>query len=397
MGYPLIQQPAPLQQLAQTIAAIREAREARIAMAEERRMAAARDRRAQRYLELEEARTALAGQRAAAEERHNAAILASNQMEAERAAKLAVLTARRQMAQMVQQGLPENYTITAPAALAEADRLMAAGAGGLKGALVSGVPGVDETIRSIQSRVGPGSFGMQGSAVRAPTPVTEGGVTFTPPTLNLNQPAGGGTGASGRGGLGHIAQRVALGAGLMRRIVTRANELEGADPTAAAVPISADVGAAVAERVLGTHAGGRVADRIRNLGATDVQMMYRGLREQFKHSMAVFFPRVSIALMENLSDSYFPVPGESPSARAEKMAARNDVMRMVELVEGGQASVDDLARTIGGRGGAVGQAFLEAYTREGGEMTPAYAAPDSRTSMPTQTPRQRSINPRFLR
>lgn len=210
--------------------------------------------------------------------------------------------------------------------------------------------------------------GVEGSFLREPVMgVSDRGVIFAPETTNINQPAGGGVGR-----FGHIEERTAIGAGLMDRVIGRANALFTANPNNAQVPLTGDVGGALAERVLGHGAGGRVADRIRNVGATQEQREFRGLREQFKHSMAVFFPRVSIALMENLADSYFPVGGETGASAQAKMSALNDVHRVVQLVRAGRASHRDLAAALAAGGGPAGAALL---TTIEDEETPSGAPP----------------------
>lgn len=337
MTFPIIQQPSPLQQLSSLIQNLRQ-------QAMERRMQEEEIVRRQQYLQL-------AQQEAAG----NAAYRADQTRRADRTfeyglerdkvsdaanAEAASLARRRQhetetgnLLERGRQALPPGYTATPQALLDIA-----------KG-------------RNDLSSLPQGRPGLQGSATRAPTPATEGGITHTPGVLSYNAPSGGGSG--GGRGYGHIDQRHQLGAGLMRRIVDRANALYGENPSNVEVPMTADIGGAAAERILGHGAGSRVGDRIRNIGASSSQQEFRGLREQFKHSMAVFFPRVSIALMENLSDSYFPVGGETGQAAQAKMQALNDVAMWIERVSSGQASHQDLAAVIARTGGPAGALLLQ--------------------------------------
>jgi len=232
-------------------------------------------------------------------------------------------------------------------------------------------PTLEQDIATAQAAARPG---LQGSTTRAAQFGSANGVTVNPGTLNYNQPSEGGTVG------GNIAERTAIGAGLMERVVRRANQLYSANPQNAYIPVTGDVGAAVAERALGHGAGTRVADRVRNLGASQQQIEFRGLREQFKHSMATFFPRVSQALMDNLADSYFPVAGETGPAAAAKMAALNDVLRVVREVRAGRADRRTLALTLsGGSPSELGASLLEDASSS---ETPDAAGP--------------TINPRFL-
>lgn len=371
MSYPLIREPSPLQQLAATITAIRGRFDERRALNEEMR------RRAE-YLNL-------AKQEMAQREAYNTQNFALQQTRIDEGRKDRELGAeaaavqnarlatqqgfenRLRTIQSIRQGVPDNVTISADLAGRVAD----------DPSLAYKIPGLQARATE-QARAG-----RQGSFTRDPVIGTAGGVSVDPGTLNINIPSGG---AGGGRGLGHIAERTAIGAGLMERIVTRANQLYRSDPQNVTAPLAGDVGAAVAERVLGHGAGSRVADRVRNIGATQAQTEFRGLREQFKHSMAVFFPRVSIALMENLADSYFPVGGEVGPAADAKMQALNDVFRVLQEVRAGRASPEAFAQAIGATGGAAGQALLAAI--EAGEI----AQPAGAQTIPPGTRRNRLLD-----
>lgn len=190
--------------------------------------------------------------------------------------------------------------------------------------------------------------GLQGSASRAPRVGEYKGAVVTPPTLSYNAPSGGGS-SGGRPPNG-VQERHAIGQSLLRRVIDEATVLETRNPSAGQVPFAQDAGAALAERVLGTHAGGRIANRVRSFGSDADQRRYHQLREQFKHSMAVFYPRAAIVIFENLADSYFGVGGETDEDLAAKRADREFVGQVIDDVRSGRVPRTELDRVLGARG-----------------------------------------------
>lgn len=338
MSFPLIQEPSPMQQLAAVIQGLRQ-------QAFERRMQMQDASRRDAYLNLNRAEFD-ATQQNRRQNQANTDRDYYRQVEQDK-----ITQDQREQAAAERRGaLHQDYINNL---LAQGRAALPEGFTGTPQALLGIAKGTTDLSTALPAAQRGARPGLQGSATRSPVLGSANGITFDPGTQNYNAPSGG----SGRG-TGHIDQRVALGAGLMERIIGRANELYTADPTNAEVPLTGDMGAALVERVAGHGAGSRVADRVRNIGATQTQQEFRGLREQFKHSMAVFFPRVSIALMENLADSYFPVGGETGDAARAKMQALNDVGAWIARVQGGQASVQDLQRVIASHNPAVGSQFL---------------------------------------
>lgn len=402
MSYPLIQNPAPLQQLADTINAIRQARQARQAFEDERRLAAARDARAQQYLDMAQAQHANRVTQQALDNRIALTELGMRQEDAAlRRRTMEMEAALERRRQYISERIPQAIAGRMLGIGDMVDRISAAQAApqalAVAGQALGGVAGQALTEASRTALPAPNLADEARQAVASYQPARQGSVQPRPEvpgtspggltyiggeTLNYNAPAGGGGGAGRRN---EIGQRYAIGATLMNRVVSNVNEVS-ADPTSSEVPIVTDVGGSLAEHLLGTTAGGHLAARIRNrgimgLGAmTDNQQKYQAAREQFKHSMAVFYPRAAIALMNNLADSYFGVPGESEASRRQKLDDLNIVNATIQAITRGEAPPEALDAIIAQRLPAEQQLeFLNAR--------PATAAPegfDPQSASPTQ-------------
>lgn len=198
-----------------------------------------------------------------------------------------------------------------------------------------------------------------------------------------------GTAATGSGGrMGPIQERHEIGEGLMEHIISQADALESRASDASEVPAGADLGAALAERVLGHGAGGRLAHRIRSGAMNPDQQRYQQLREQFKHSMAVFYPRAAIALMENLADSYFSVPGESPQARAEKRLDRAYLLSVIQRARSGDRSALDslIARRVPELAASAGASHVPAGLEPQASASPDGTYTNQRSQHPARAP-----------
>lgn len=409
MSFPLIQQPAPLQQLADVIGGIRQRRQAEAQAAFERQNATMDEARRNKYLTLNQ-------EEAASRQRHQAVLetQAEQRLNLDRAQLGATIQnmAAQRMAEtldrkqkligMILQNAPPDFTVS----LARAQR-EAAGNKYLPG--VSAVPTtLDQEYQTLPAQaVAQNLTGRQGSTVRDAVPLTRDGVTYTPPTLNYNASSGGG----GGGGGGPVNERHDIGQALLENIVREARDLEGGDTAgdrAGDVPLGTDFVASLVQRFGGHGAGTRMADRVRNQGILGMgamnqrQQRYQALREQFKHSMAVFYPRAAIALMDNLANSYFSSAGESPQSIQQKAGDRDYLIGVIRQVRAGQLPRSALDAAIAGRlspdaqiefANVAGESGSDVVVPSGAARAPGSATPAARRGAPPPV----SLDPRFLR
>lgn len=187
MSYPLIVQPAPLQQLADVILAARQRRM-------ERRMQDEEMRRRSEYLNIAQqgerradAQFVYSQQRDAQTDKEHAAqraMLEAQFRETQRVNQMQEIRQKQQaslqLMQLIQQGLPQGVSLGV-------NRLRQEAAGNRY------LPGTTPTPQTLEQDItaaqGGSRIGLQGAAARAPVSGTANGVTYTPPVINYNPPA----------------------------------------------------------------------------------------------------------------------------------------------------------------------------------------------------------------
>jgi len=408
MSYQLIQQPAPLQQLADVLGAIRAQRDARMAADDERRMAATRDRRAERYLQLAEADRALSAQMQQANLEVARATLTLRQDEARRAQRVAdVLSKRQAEVYRLSQSIPESIrrqvapgeALTQRLALAGANKQFTAGVSPeVQAANVR--PPVD-LVGELREAQGESRTGQSGSRLVAPRlGVSSGGLVFDPGTENINLPSGGGA----SGDRYNDPNRLRLGnTGSLVDAVAGLEAMERENPNAAVRPWTGVLLRGVAMRAGRLAAGDEGAAAAENVGRTNEQTRYRGFAEQWVHNYIPNLPgfRMSVPMFNSVMRAFFPPPGESNPEVIRSYTERRRAVT-AELVESRQRGIseEELAQNIMQRLRASGADDAAAEMgrelnrlRYGGEgATNAAGRPIAVPGVGSRVPR---LNPRF--
>lgn len=373
MSFPLIQEPSPLQQLAQLVNGLRQ-------QAFERSQAMADQRRRDAYLSLHQQEFA-ANQENREWQRQNAD--REFNFGVDQAKVRTAATARAQ--QMEQQQLDQ----------ANLNNLIAQG----RAALPEGYTATPEAaIDLAKGRVDLSSLpvgrpGAQGSSVRAPQMATAGGITHMPGTLSYNAPSGGGRGVSGQ----DLLMRAAIGGAYDQML--RMEQLEAANPMNATIPgLAATIEGAGNLPLVGNTLRGALGPLAQSQ-MTPEQQQYQAMAGEFIHTYASSLPgrRLGPELLRVIHHNFFPRSGQNDPATIAEFARRRReaAERMARAAYG---EVQDLESLLT----PENRMLLDRVSPREGVDQPAVngtgqvvGVPAAGTSSPLAPP-SFTINPRFL-
>lgn len=343
MSFPLIQQPAPLQQLADTITGIRQRRDARrqqqfenqqaneqMAMrkaAFEQSQAEARDLNTYRTGQTELARATLA-----ATIQRDAVNASEEQQRRQAAVAQQIITTYRELGFTVdplRAAAEARYAIRGTRNIPE-DVAFSTAYRQQRGfhpvPNLSAGPSIPEIVASMQQNPITRGVGLQGSAVRAPAQFTQDGITFQQPTRNYNAPSGGGGGSQ-------LQQDADAALGTLISATQRLNTAENADRTATVHPWSGLPGrlaAGAGRKLFGDQ--NEMSQALSLSGLTPAQQDVGAIEDEWTHAYLVHLPkyRGSVPMYDNVKHAYFPRTGVSdPAVMASFRARREGVVRRI--------------------------------------------------------------------
>lgn len=372
MSFPLIQNPAPGQQLSDTINQIVARRDAQRQQRLDQQLAIDTAGRQKAYFEMNHAesqaraaeqqqRIELAKQAANLDQARFAATMEQQrianiheEMDRKQAARTALLQAlppeiRNRV--FVEAGVMEQMRLGAVNKQYTGPGVTAAAAASNAAMTQAETPTLGPLVRGAMAR---SNVGLQGSAVRAPVAGTMGGVTYFPDTMNYNAPSGGGEGRTASGDRLRFAN--------LQSLVGTTQALEGAqsaDPSSAVRPwgsVSARM-AAMAFRKFGAD---DAADAFENVGLSPNQTNYVGNAETWTHQYIPNLPnfRMSVPMFRSVKRAMFPPAGEKNPEVIQSFTERR--RRVVEdLVNAQERGLSDaevalhIARTLRGYGAST--------------------------------------------
>lgn len=373
-NFPLIQQPSPFQQLADTLNGIRARRDARDQVAFERQQTLRDEQRRDAYLALNQ-QEAVDRQTQHAKE-NDLAISADALHRAQLGAQIQQMAAqrvnqaidnKRQLTSLLLQNLPPGVTMSLARVQQEA-----AGNRYLPGTGTQPTT-MEQDVATARGRATPG---LQGSAIRTPVPGSSNGVTYTPETLNYNAPHPGG---SGGGGQTQADADAALGT--LMAATRRLNDAENGDRTATQHPWTGLPGrmlAGAGRKIFGDQ--NELSQALSTAGLTPGQQDVAAVEDEWTHAYLVHLPkyRGSVPMYDNVKHAFFPRTGVSdPRVMASFRSRRNAAVSRIALLRRNGATEEQIQSALEGdlnalSGGGPRQSVAPPVTPD---QAPAYLRP----------------------